>query len=81
MTITASKLRNRSRRIDRINATVEGVLAAMKAGQCLHCEFGPRGSNWKLSNGRYVADAVARVIIANPSVVGDALWAGTTSQT
>jgi hypothetical protein len=42
MTITASKLRNRSRRIDRINATVEGVLAAMKAGQCLHCEFGPR---------------------------------------
>jgi hypothetical protein len=83
MATTATQIRKNSRRLDRINSIVSSILAAMQAGQSLHCEFGPRGPNWKLSNGRHLADEVARIVIANHSVaaVGDALWADATSQT
>ena len=44
------------------------------------------GNGWRLygaKDGRHLADEVARIVIANPSVaaVGDALWADATSQT
>jgi hypothetical protein len=80
-TPTPSTLRNSSRRLDRLNVAVDVVLQAMRAGATLHLEFpGPR---WRMSNGRYVNDTVAQIVIANQRVVGvgDTLFASTLSQT
>jgi hypothetical protein len=80
---TSSGLRNSSRCLDRRNAGVAVVLAAMRNGACLQLEFNPTGSRWRMSNGKYVNVDVARTVIANKHVVGvgDSLFAGELSQT
>jgi hypothetical protein len=49
----------------------------------LHLAYRSGGAQWTLSNGEAVSDAVARVLIANPNIVGvgDALFAGELGQT
>jgi hypothetical protein len=84
MTVTTTQLHKRSRRIDRLNAAVATVLAAMRdGGQALHCEFGQSGQSWRMSNGRFVRSEVARLVIASPDVagVGGSLFADTLAQT
>jgi|RhiMetStandDraft_8_1073273.scaffolds.fasta_scaffold47261_1 hypothetical protein len=83
MTVTTTQLHKHSRRVDRLNAAVTTVLAAMRAGQALHCEFGQSGPRWRMSNGRFVRSEVARLVIASPDVagVGDSLFADTLAQT
>ena len=80
---TPSTLRNNSRRLDRLNAAVAVVLDAMRNGATLHLEFYETGPKWRMSTGRYVTDAVARIVIADKRVagVGDTLFADGTSQT
>jgi hypothetical protein len=80
---TPSTLRNSSRRLDRRNAGVAIVLRAMRAGASLQLEFHPTGSRWRVSNGRYVNDEVARIVIADKQVigVGDTLFPEGLSQT
>jgi hypothetical protein len=80
---TPSTLRNNSRRLDRLNAGVAAVLHAMRAGATLHLEFYETGPKWRTSNGRYVTDAVARVVISHEHIVGvgDTLFPDGTSQT
>ena len=67
---TPSTLRNNSRRLDRLNAGVAVVLHAMRNGATLHLEFYETGAKWRMSNGRYVNAAVARIVITNKGVVG-----------
>jgi hypothetical protein len=59
------------------------VLHAMRNGATLHLEFYETGPRWRMSNGRYVNAAVARIVITNKNVVGvgDTLFADGTSQT
>ena len=80
---TPSTLRNNSRRLDRLNASVAVVLDAMRNGATLHLEFYETGAKWRISTGRYVTDAVAKIVIADKRVVGvgDTLFADETSQT
>ena len=80
---TPSALHNHSRRLDRLNDGVAAVLLAMRDGATLHLEFYETGPKWRMSNGRYVTDAVARIVITNERVagVGDTLFADGTSQT
>ena len=80
---TPSTLRNNSRRLDRLNDGVAAVLHAMRNGATLHLEFYETGPRWRMSNGRYVNGAVARIVITNKGVVGvgDTLFADATSQT
>ena len=80
---TPSALRNNSRRLDRLNDGVAIVLHAMRNGATLHLEFCETGARWRMSNGRYVNAAVARIVITNKGVVGvgDTLFADATSQT
>ena len=49
----------------------------MRNGATLHLEFYETGPKWRTSNGRYVNDAVAKVVITNKGVVGvgDTLFA------
>jgi hypothetical protein len=79
---TPRTLGRQARRLDRRNNGVEGVLAEMRRGTCLHLSYAPR-PHWRLSNGTWVTDGIARAVIALPSVtgVGDVLFAGLTSQT
>ena len=81
--LTLSTAHKNSRRLDRLNAGVATVLHAMRAGQTLHLEFYPTGAKWRMSNGPYVNEEVARIVITNGCVVGvgDTLFADGTSQT
>ena len=80
---TPSTLRNSSRRLDRLNRGVAIVLNAMRNGASLHLEFFQQGPKWRTSDGRYVTDAVARIVISHANVVGvsDSLFMSTLSQT
>jgi hypothetical protein len=66
------------------NRMATDVLAAMRRGASLHVEFRETGPRWSFSDGRRVNHHVAKIVIANPEIVGDndALFPGiTTSQT
>lgn len=80
---TPSSLRNHSRRLDRLNTGVDTVLRAMRNGATLHLEFSETGARWRMSTGRTVHAAVARVVVTDKGVVGvgDTLFADATSQT
>jgi len=83
MTIhTPASLQAKNRRLDRRLAEINDAAAAMRVGAALHLTYRPR-PRWTLSTGTEVADAVARVIIATPNVVGvgGALFGGALSQT
>ena len=75
--------RNRSRRLDRLNRSVDIVLQAMRDGATLQLQFHQTGSKWRTSNGHYVSNEVAKIIIIDKRVagVGDTLFAGGLSQT
>jgi hypothetical protein len=55
----------------------------MRSGAALHLTHRPGGGQWTLSTGETISDAVARVLLANPNIVGvgDALFAGELGQT
>jgi hypothetical protein len=80
---TPSGLRAKNRRLDRRLVGANRAAAAMRAGAALHLAYRSGGAQWTLSTGEAVSDAVARVLIANPNIVGvgDALFAGELSQT
>ena len=79
---TAAGLRRMHRRLDRRQFRAAAVLAAMRDGRSLHRMYTRHGPAWALSNGTPVNDNVARLVIANPDVVGvgDGLFANS-SQT
>jgi hypothetical protein len=79
---TPRTLARQARRLDRRNISVEGVLAEMRKGASLHLSHSPR-RHWRLSNGTWVTDEVARTLVDLPQVaaVGDCLFAGVQSQT
>jgi hypothetical protein len=84
MTIpTPASLRSKNRRLDRRLSGINHAAAVMRSGAALHLAHRPGGAQWTLSTGEAVSDAVARMLIANPNVVGvgDALFAGELSQT
>jgi|SoiMethySBSTD1v2_1073268.scaffolds.fasta_scaffold28189_6 hypothetical protein len=80
---TTATLRRSSRRLDKRNIGVAAVIRAMRAGAHLHLEYHQAGPKWRMSTGQYVADAIARVVIAHKQIIpaGDALFAGAMSQT
>jgi hypothetical protein len=56
---------------------------AMRNGCTMHAEFGQAGLRWRMSNGHFVSNEVAEIIITDKHVigVGDTLFAGEPSQT
>ena len=84
MTIhTTARQRTNRRRLDRLGASVDRVMAALRGGAVLQLSYGRRSAHWTLSNAIPVDDAVARLVIKNPNVVdvGDALFAEALAQT
>jgi hypothetical protein len=81
--VTAAQLYRCSCRLDRLNAAVAMVLAAMRSGQALHLEFGPSGPRWRMSNGLFIRNEVAQLVITSPDVagVGDCLFSDALAQT
>jgi hypothetical protein len=60
--------RRRRQRLNRLSRNVINALAAGATLRFMHTESGPR---WLLSPGRAVSADVARLVIANTSVIGD----------
>ena len=83
MILTPANLRVRNRRLDRRLSGINHAAAVMRGGAALHLTYRSGGAHWTLSTGEAVSDAVARLLIANPNIVGvgDALFAGELSQT
>jgi hypothetical protein len=80
---TPNALRRSSRRVDRLNRSVAIVMDAMRNGCTLHAEFCQAGLRWRMSNGRFVSDEVAKIIIIDKRIVGvgDTLLPSVPSQT
>jgi hypothetical protein len=58
------------------------VVIALQNGQVLHHECSPTGSRWWLSDESQVDGRTARVVTADPAIVGvDALFADVPAQT
>jgi hypothetical protein len=73
-----------SRRLDRRNAKVEEVITAMALGAALHLHFSRHGNAvWMLTDGTYVDDEIARLVIQHPDIAGagDSLFGDGLSQT
>jgi len=84
MTIaSARQLGEKARRLDRLNRSVAGVLASMRAGATLHLEHHRSLERWWLSDGSEVATEIAHLAIKQPSIVsvGDSLFGFTPAQT
>jgi hypothetical protein len=60
--------RRRKQRLTRLSRKVIDALRRGAALHLMHTETGPR---WRLSTGRAVSAEVAKLVIANTSVVGD----------
>ena len=74
--------RNRSRRLDRLNRSVDIVLQAMRDGATLQLQFHQTGSKWRMSNGHYVTTKLPVIVIdKRVAGVGDTLFADGLSQT
>jgi hypothetical protein len=56
------------------------AIAAMRNGEILYHEFGRNGLRWWLSGGATVNVNVARIITANPNVVGAGAMFGVQAQ-
>jgi hypothetical protein len=67
---TAQQLKYQSRRLDRLNAKVATVLAAMRHGAVLHAAFVNGQATWRLSTGLYLDLQVAHLVASNCNVVG-----------
>ena len=82
-TTRLSIVRNRTRRLDRLNHKVAVVLQVMRGGATLQLQFCQAGQKWRTSNGHYVSGEVAKIVIIDKRVVGvgDTLFAGGLSQT
>lgn len=80
---TEARLEHQAKRIDRQNAKVAMVLAAMRDGNALHMQFKRGGEEWRLSDGREVHASTARLVINHPKVVGvgDVLFTDCLAQT
>ena len=66
-----------------LNLAAAAVVNLMRFGQILQMEYCETGPRWRLSGGSKVKNDVARLVIANPKVVGDGdtLFSNTASQT
>jgi len=60
--------RRRCQRLNRLSRKVVDALAAGATLHVMHTETGPR---WRLSPGRTISADVAKLVIANASVIGD----------
>jgi hypothetical protein len=60
--------RRRRQRLSRLSRKVVDALAAGATLRFMHTESGPR---WRLSPGRAVSADVAKLVIANASIIGD----------
>jgi hypothetical protein len=82
MTLAHTKSRRVSRE-ERLKIKADQMLTAMRRGECLLLEHRWFGRAWCLSGGRSVDDAVAKIVVEHPRVVGvgDSLFKGTPSQT
>jgi hypothetical protein len=71
------------RRRQRLNRLSRKVVDALAAGATLHFMHSESGPRWRLSTGRSVSAAVARLAIANTLVTndGDALFPNAHPQT
>lgn len=80
---TPQSLRASTRRLDRHQLSVGGVLDAMKRGAALHLHYQNGRARWSLSSGPFVAADIAAIVIAKPSVVSvnAALFLGVPGQT
>jgi hypothetical protein len=85
MSRTIEVIRRRNKLEDRLKASAEVVIAAMREGLVMHQHHEWFGSMWFLSNGERIKDEVAQIVIKAPAVTGggDALplGDGTLSQT
>jgi hypothetical protein len=71
------------RRLQRLGRLSRKVVDALAAGATLHFMCTETGPRWRLSTGHSVSPDVAKLVIANTSVIsdGDALLLDTTPQT
>jgi len=65
-----SELTLARRRQDRRRAGATKTLTTMKRGASLHLHYSAGRSLWRLSNGEFIPDEVARMIIARPEIIG-----------
>jgi hypothetical protein len=82
--LSHQQLEKRSRRLRRLDAKVNEVLATMRNGTALLLSFHSGGEEtWRLSNGVHVSADVARMVTHLPNIVGvgDSLFADVPSQT
>jgi hypothetical protein len=80
---TVQSLARTSRRLDRLNGKVEGILAAMRDGAVLHGVHRPSSILWTLSTGEVISAEVARLVTESGNIVGvgDCLFGPELSQT
>jgi hypothetical protein len=79
---TVPSLRRIRRRVDRNRLSANRVVALMhNDGLALHCSFERSGNLWWLTDGSRVSPEVAKLVVINPLVVGDALFLNVRSQT
>jgi hypothetical protein len=80
---TVASLRRQLGRVDRRRAGAARVRTAMLRGASLHLHFERGRPLWRLSTGIFVTDEVAKLVIAQPDIVGcgDSLFHNFPSQT
>lgn len=81
--ITAAKLRNNGRKLDRLNNDVDRALRIMRKGAALHLRYNRGQPEWRLSSGEILTNRVAKSLITRRQVhsVGDGLFVGSPAQT
>ena len=70
MTRKSVRYARNARRVDPRRRGVTATLTKMRQGASLHLSQGRNGRAWSLSDNTRVADDVAAVVIAYPSVTG-----------
>jgi hypothetical protein len=71
MTIhSITSLRKGRRRVVSRLEKADSVLREMAAGNSLYLMHTQEGDVWRLSNGKYVSDSIAKLVVASGSVVG-----------
>lgn len=70
-------------RLERHQASVAHVRAAMRRGASLHLHYANGRALWRLSNGPFVSGEVAKAVTAHHDVIpaGNTLFAGLPSRT
>jgi hypothetical protein len=69
-THTVASLRRGRRRVVSRLEKADHVLREMAAGNSLYLMHTKEGPIWRLSNGKYVSNSIAKLVVASGSVVG-----------